>query len=42
VVSAFDKVTPDKIKQTAAKLLEATPSVAAVGQTHLLPFYDEL
>jgi len=42
VVSTFDKVTPEKLKQTAAKLLESAPSVAAVGQTHLLPFYDEL
>jgi len=42
VVAGYDKVTPEKIKQAAAKMLESRPSVAIVGQVHSLPFFDEL
>lgn len=41
-VADLEKVTVDQLKKVAKKMLEAKPSIAAVGETHLLPYYDEL
>jgi ubiquinol-cytochrome c reductase core subunit 2 len=41
-VQAFEKVTAESIQKAAKKLLESKPSVAAVGETHKMPYYDEL
>lgn len=42
IVADLEKVTADKLKSVAKKMLEAKPSVAAIGETHTLPYYDEL
>ena len=42
IVSELENVTVDQLKKAAKKMLEAKPSVAAVGETHSLPYYDEL
>lgn len=41
-VKDLEKVTADHIKKAVKKMLEAKPSVAAIGETHSLPYYDEL
>ncbi|BFZ55555.1 ubiquinol-cytochrome c reductase core subunit 1 [Savitreella phatthalungensis] len=41
-VSAIEKVSPEQVAKVAKAMLDAKPSVAAVGETHLLPYYDEL
>ena len=41
-IQALDKVTVDQVAKIAKNMLDAQPSVVAVGETHLLPYYDEL
>ncbi|ORY73890.1 Metalloenzyme, LuxS/M16 peptidase-like protein [Protomyces lactucae-debilis] len=41
-VQALEKVTADKVQKAAKKLLDNKPSVAAIGETHKMPFFDEL
>lgn len=41
-VKELEKVIADQIKKTVKKLLEAKPSTVAIGETHSLPYYDEL
>jgi len=42
IVSALDKVTMAQVKSAASDLLKKTPSLVALGETHLLPYADEL
>ncbi|KTW28103.1 hypothetical protein T552_01964 [Pneumocystis carinii B80] len=40
--SRIEKITATEIKSTISKMLETKPSVAVVGDTNALPYYDEL
>lgn len=42
IISRIEKVSSAKIKSTISKMLETKPSVIAIGDTNLLPYYDEL
>lgn len=42
VVADLEKVTAAQLKSAAKKMLEAKPSVIALGETHSLPYFDEL
>lgn len=41
-VKDLENVTADQLKKAVKKMLESKPSVAAIGETHSLPYYDEL
>ncbi|CCG80565.1 Cytochrome b-c1 complex subunit 2,mitochondrial [Taphrina deformans PYCC 5710] len=42
IVKDLEKVSAETLKKAAKSLLESKPSVAVVGETHSLPYYDEL
>ncbi|QSL66191.1 hypothetical protein MERGE_000566 [Pneumocystis wakefieldiae] len=42
IASRIEKITAAEIKSTISKMLEAKPSVVVVGDTNVLPYYDEL
>ncbi|KNZ46299.1 uncharacterized protein VP01_738g3 [Puccinia sorghi] len=40
--SVYSQVTPDQVIQAAKDILASTPSTVAVGNTQLLPYFDQL
>jgi len=41
-ISAFDKVSSSDVTKTAASLIGSKPTYVVVGESHSLPFADEL
>ncbi|EMR09748.1 hypothetical protein PNEG_01933 [Pneumocystis murina B123] len=42
IASRIEKITATEIKSTISKMFETKPSVVVVGDTNVLPYYDEL
>ncbi|KTW30035.1 ubiquinol--cytochrome-c reductase subunit 2 [Pneumocystis jirovecii RU7] len=42
IISRIEKITVTKMKSAISKMIEAKPSVVTIGDTTLLPYYDEL